>query len=398
MATLAKYLLPLFLSPPEFLTSTSSSGNNEGSLLSLPPLRKDTPNIVYMYYGSFNPPHVGHIALLHAVLENTKDWNVVGVLVWCMSDHWLKDKIQSPTLVLSQQQRAALWRNDPRLPANVWVVEDALFCTDDPGVIWDWIVEAAEWDGFEIRWTDIMGPDRHMSGRWEGRRQPSNKRGLVVCDVSRKCGYLDEAGFPRQGKADSEWTKINVTTGQKRIPDPNLKPTHAAKSLESLGTAGKDVGEFMSTTLSCSSNFRCESKSRFESSTKASTVMTPGTSDSFSISRPVIEGPTNVTDGCSEKESAVADPVAVWECYNIKKPECRTRLICKMGRKRADSSESLTEELSSTKIRQLIESSEGNCERDQLDALVLSPKLFKGFVREYKQGSRTTDPGFRANQ
>ena len=63
-----------------------------------PMLRRSKKNRIIYYIGSFNPPHLGHLALISHVFQNSQDqdeFNAIAVIVLAHAEGWVKRKVSS---------------------------------------------------------------------------------------------------------------------------------------------------------------------------------------------------------------------------------------------------------------------------------------------------------------
>jgi hypothetical protein len=78
---------------------------------SAPPLlRNDRVNRIMVYFGSFNPPHVGYFAVLEQGFRNAgPDLNIIAAIIPHDYRHHKKDP-NAKKLYLPKAERAALWK------------------------------------------------------------------------------------------------------------------------------------------------------------------------------------------------------------------------------------------------------------------------------------------------
>jgi hypothetical protein len=81
-------------------------------------LRKNAVNHILIYRGSFNPPHIGHRALLAHTFFRSSYENTVAAFIVPSSNDLLEEKMgttdagEIPAIVLTRAQRAELWQDD----------------------------------------------------------------------------------------------------------------------------------------------------------------------------------------------------------------------------------------------------------------------------------------------
>jgi hypothetical protein len=153
MASLEHFLRRLYLKYS--YETVSPSGLEKVTAL---PLCKDKPNRILRYYGSFNPPHVGHLEVLRHGVESWPDLNIVAACVQPMDREHIDNKcwISNRDLLLTHEQRADLWQKDSRFPSGAWVWRDMW---PDQEIIRDELISMAREDGFEIKFVNLIGPD-----------------------------------------------------------------------------------------------------------------------------------------------------------------------------------------------------------------------------------------------
>ncbi|KAK8133345.1 hypothetical protein PG984_005357 [Apiospora sp. TS-2023a] len=150
-----------------FTTNEAKGPASDGDSPS-PTLRRDRKNRIIYYIGSFNPPHLGHAALLDHIYENSHSpdgFNAIAVIVMAHGESWVKRKVRNDAepLRLNFDQRRRL-------------VEDGLFDGEE-GMRrrnWMWIMprdvnawwvfqtklnDACAKDGFELEFFELLGPD-----------------------------------------------------------------------------------------------------------------------------------------------------------------------------------------------------------------------------------------------
>lgn len=147
-----------------FTTEARGSASEESAPPPPPPtLRRDRKNRIIYYIGSFNPPHLGHAALLDHVYQHSHDpdgFNAVAVLVMAHGESWVKRKVRNDAnpvqLIFDQRRRLVedglgedrrrwLWV----LPRDVnawWVFQTKLN-------------DACAQDGFTLEFFELLGPD-----------------------------------------------------------------------------------------------------------------------------------------------------------------------------------------------------------------------------------------------
>lgn len=96
-----------------------------------PRLRSDRMNRIIVYAGCFNPPHVGHQALLTYVFNHCKDINVVAAVIIPADDDAVKEKlveIDLGNMALAARTPAS---SSSSKPPSLNPPSDALFLTKE---------------------------------------------------------------------------------------------------------------------------------------------------------------------------------------------------------------------------------------------------------------------------
>ncbi|KAI1854207.1 hypothetical protein JX266_001348 [Neoarthrinium moseri] len=185
---------------PFGVASDESAATNPA--IAPPTLRRGKTNRIIYYIGSFNPPHLGHQALMDHVLEHSRheadpDFNAVAIIAITHGERWVQRKLarESRTTPASPQggglhlpfdQRKALLEQG--LPASlrrrgVWVFPRPL--DDWFGFLWR-LMQACQDDGFALEMHELLGPD--YVEWW--RPQKSGLHGVVTSDVCRPADFV----------------------------------------------------------------------------------------------------------------------------------------------------------------------------------------------------------------
>ncbi|KAJ5709696.1 hypothetical protein N7493_009987 [Penicillium malachiteum] len=122
------------------------------------PLRAGVVNRILFYQGSFNPPHLGHLALIQHIYWNSgKDQNYLTAVV-LPADQKILDEKQPPNhgqIIMTKEERASLWRGHDTIN-GFWIYT---------GSFKEWLAffhqvrRAAGYDGFELEVSIMVGPD-----------------------------------------------------------------------------------------------------------------------------------------------------------------------------------------------------------------------------------------------
>ncbi|KAL8860051.1 MAG: hypothetical protein Q9178_003600 [Gyalolechia marmorata] len=125
-----------------------------------PQLDSSRTNIILVYYGSFNPPHRGHLAVLwHAYGQLSRHLNIVAALIRPTRDDKVRDKYRQSKiqpLVIPLHDRARLWEEDAQFPPWAWV-----FTESEGGcsALKKKLKALARKDQCRIRFANLCGPD-----------------------------------------------------------------------------------------------------------------------------------------------------------------------------------------------------------------------------------------------
>jgi hypothetical protein len=259
--------------------SRKAGVDSEANKCKVPLLSKDKVNRVIVYFGAFNPPHVGHLGALCHAFQSSSDLNIVAGLVYPVDvGHTRRKNLDSNRrLVLSERQRSELWERDVRFPAWAFAPRKKWGISKDFEAK---IANAAKQDGYEILYIRVMGPDNwnfdspcpHMHSHYSE---------YLITDATRRASFVTPNGVPQPMKGYTSWQRLG--------PDPELRvqPLQQTKPvvevLESLATAVASlrVAEVES-SKSSSSDVSGDSVSHCVSS-KSSTAVTEGSTPSSSV-------------------------------------------------------------------------------------------------------------------
>ncbi|KAK7921727.1 hypothetical protein PG985_009749 [Apiospora marii] len=207
--------------------ATGSAGEEEGTPPP-PTLRRDRPNRIIYYIGSFHPPHLGHAALLDHAYRHSNDpdgFNAVAVFVMAHGNSWVQRKVRNDAqplqltfdqrrrLVedgLGEERRRWLWV----LPRDVnawWVFQAKLH-------------EACARDGFALEFHELLGPDYVKADR----PQCHGWHGVVTSNICRTADFDRGAGhslLPMVGFQPWEQEQKNQQQ-QQQGPDQGAEETN----------------------------------------------------------------------------------------------------------------------------------------------------------------------------
>ncbi|ETS74217.1 hypothetical protein PFICI_14083 [Pestalotiopsis fici W106-1] len=239
-------------------------------------LRKGRKNRIIYYIGSFNPPHVGHLALVDHVFSNTKaslsggdtsadDLNAVALIVIPHGQYWLerkarraameaeaamyprgrgrgknrghanrgartatpKNEKEAKELQLPLEQRLELVRDgvpDDLVRSGVWLFPA------DLGEWWNLhprLIRACEADGFDVEYIELLGPD------YVQRDMPrsSGMHGVVTSNVCRRADFVVDSPAPEGGGIGGDlltlhgYTDWALVRGGGDVAKPGDEPT-----------------------------------------------------------------------------------------------------------------------------------------------------------------------------
>ena len=277
MATFAQYYHRLHKHD-----SRKAGVDSEANKCKVPLLSKDKVNRVMIYYGAFNPPHVGHLGVLCHAFQSSADLNIVAGLVYPLDVSLIerKNSTSNRRLVLSEEQRSELWERDVRFPTWAFVPRRRKY-----GSAEDFETEiagAAKEDGYEICYIRVIGPDGWDVNNPRRHRSTTYSEYLIT-DVARRASFITPNGVPQPVKDYTSWQRLR--------PDPEprvqlLQQTRPvvevleSSPLVATATASLSTVEVESSNPS-SSDVSEDSVSHCGSS-KSSTAVTGGSTPSSS--------------------------------------------------------------------------------------------------------------------
>jgi len=172
-----------------------------------PELRRGRENHIIIYPESFNPPHVGHTALLWHAYLNT-DANTIAGMIFALRDGLLasKDHVtnnKGKAFILSHYQRRQLWKDDV-LGRFAWVFPS--HDDDKLDLFMATIKRLAKADGFKVSFQILYGGDyisqkTSVEGLWGG-----DDNTCICSDVTQPMDFVpDDGGELLQLKGCDKW-------------------------------------------------------------------------------------------------------------------------------------------------------------------------------------------------
>ncbi|OJJ50551.1 hypothetical protein ASPZODRAFT_206906 [Penicilliopsis zonata CBS 506.65] len=191
-----------------------------------PQLQAGRVNRILFYPGSFNPPHVGHSALLqHVFKTSASHMNFIAAVVFPLDDEALVERLESDRnpLVLKKHERIRLWRGHGPAAGHVWVY-------DHPVSSWwqlhDRLIQDVARDGFKLEISVLFGPD-NLSQLEEFPAQPWGCNECLFSDIGRDAvitsGHKDSSpGLTPLKQLDlyGPWERTVVGSLCRRDDDP----------------------------------------------------------------------------------------------------------------------------------------------------------------------------------
>ena len=185
--------------------------------LLVPTLRNDRENRVLLYPGCFNPPHLGHAALLWHAYLCTDDKTIAAIILPVDTDGLsCKDatEVDGKEFVLSKHKRTQLWEDKAlRNFTWIWTAEPM---EDTYKYFLISLQIAVQEDGFDTTFPTLHGGDHvaHKNGNCRGDCTE------IASDIARPVlevrGKYEEVKFINCKK----WRKVAMTQGQKHDGGP----------------------------------------------------------------------------------------------------------------------------------------------------------------------------------
>jgi hypothetical protein len=185
----------------------------------IPLLSKDRVNRVLIYYGSFNPPHLGHLGVLRHAFESSPDLNIVAGIVFPVAVEFIEEKNyrSDRCLVLSREQRSELWKRDARFPA--WAFSPNY---KSGAGLREKIANAAKKDGYEILYIRLCGPDTWDFSEPTGHMYTDFTEHLIS-DAARSAPFLGPDGVPQRVRGYTTWQQLELELQPRAEQLPHTK-------------------------------------------------------------------------------------------------------------------------------------------------------------------------------
>lgn len=172
-----------------------------------PMVRSGRVNRFLVYSGAFNPPHRGHLNLVHtAMYESGDEWNFVATIVHPKSDKYIQEK-KGWGIQLSHKERVELWKDGPS--SVYWVYDRQHGCWD----LVDTMTALMEKDGFMTEWACLLGPD-YISVKSTLAYKPHGFNLQVTSNEYRKADFIQWAsGRPNLQRVlgYGDWLPLRIT-------------------------------------------------------------------------------------------------------------------------------------------------------------------------------------------
>ncbi|EXJ86726.1 hypothetical protein A1O3_03679 [Capronia epimyces CBS 606.96] len=169
-----------------------------------PQLESDRTNRILLYPGSFNPPHVGHWALLDHALASSQDINIIAAIILPLDDDRVIEKCEAlgQSLAFSKEQRVQIWRG--------YGPHDKYWAYGGSEGEWPSfrhrLNEDCARDGFEVKFIVLAGPDQVSQDdvSWN----PRDCEEILVSDVSRSADFTTSEGTLEQFEECDPWEPV----------------------------------------------------------------------------------------------------------------------------------------------------------------------------------------------
>ncbi|KAK9780101.1 hypothetical protein SCAR479_03225 [Seiridium cardinale] len=213
----------------------------------VPMLRRDCTNRIIYYIGSFNPPHLGHLALIDHVFSNTNHASSLasstpppaGTLN-AVALFWATAEAQVPALHLHLDidQRSKLLRDgipEDLKRKGVWAFPE------DLGEWWTFhprLRDVCERDGFELEFVELLGPDYVL----QAFPQCSGMHGVVTSNVCRKADFVvdtPEGGDLVTLGGFGPWDQLDRDEGVELPPELKHEGSQEQKATDSVWVCQK---------------------------------------------------------------------------------------------------------------------------------------------------------------
>lgn len=169
-------------------------------------------NRIIFYPGCFNPPHIGHLALLRHVFEHSgRDMNIIAAVIFPLDDESLVGKLgpQNDDIILTKRQRVKLWRGHG-LADYFWVYEGSATSWE---AFQSQLIQDVSRDGFDLKFSVLFGPD-HLQNMDIFPPTPWGYGECLTSDISRdaKLTEITSSGMTSMKRLDlyEPWEKTMI--------------------------------------------------------------------------------------------------------------------------------------------------------------------------------------------
>ena len=185
------------------------------SLHAAPTLDKDLTNRIILYFGSFNPPHRGHLHLLkHAFTRGTHNLNVKAAFILPRSDNGVSAKVRAEDgkLLFGIDERCLLWEQDLCFPPWAWVYNNKDRSLE---TFLERLIQATKKDGYSLEYIPLYGAGIASP---EGPPDPVyGCKTLIMSDASRKADFQLSSGRLENFLCCTKWTGFSADEDELRL-------------------------------------------------------------------------------------------------------------------------------------------------------------------------------------
>ncbi|KAI1408628.1 hypothetical protein F5Y13DRAFT_194102 [Hypoxylon sp. FL1857] len=171
-----------------------------------PQLKLGRVNRIIIYPGCFNPPHLGHLAVLNRAFSCAQDLNVIAAIVIPVGNRGGdSEKDYTEKVSLTQSQRARLWTGGHEPHDWLWVFGG----DSDEWDVFRWeLTRMTARDGFDLQFVWLGGPD-HV-GRYHASDSPWDCKDMIVTDAGREADFVKADGSLDRITGCGSWTPVSL--------------------------------------------------------------------------------------------------------------------------------------------------------------------------------------------